>query len=126
MTDPSNRIHNFLTHPTVQAVSGATLGALIGFCLGSMLWGVFVGTGLGMTISGITGAVALSALTARSALNDKRHRLGADALAWVSTFAGATMLMGASLSLFGLVGPALLITATGSGLLIASLLAIVR
>lgn len=126
MTEPSKRVHNFLTHPAVQAVSGATLGALVGFCLGTMFCGVFFGPGMATTISGVVGAFALSALCARSALNDKRHRIGADALAWVSSFAGFTVMMGASLSLFSLAGPALLVCAIGSGLLVASLLAVVR
>lgn len=122
----NERMEKFLQHPITQAVSGATLGAVVGFCFSLMLGSLIFGPGTAMIVTATLGAVVLSTLTARSALNHQRTRLGPDSLAWVASFAGATMIVGTSLSLLGLGGGALLIVAASGGVLISSLLAVLR
>ena len=128
MSEPkTGAVHRFLMHPAVQAISSALICGTVGFAMSLLIGSFLLGGALPLLLTGLSGAFLLAAFGTWSSLTHKRNeRLGPNMLAWVASFGGCTMLIAAALSLLGVAGPLLLFAAIGAGLLVASLLAIVR
>ncbi len=123
----AGKVDAFLRHPVVQGISAAFVCGLTGFALtlmfSNLLW---PDVAIDAIIALIAGGL-FAFLGARSTLSPKREeRPSRSSVLWMGSFAGATMIFGAAFTILGLTGNWLLLCALGAGMLIASLLAILR